>query len=75
MTDLTTQEPKTDFLSRPLLASINIDWEKALYFLILLAAIVTRFWGLGDRVMSHDESLHTQFSYQFSLGMGLATRR
>ncbi|VAW31029.1 Permease of the drug/metabolite transporter (DMT) superfamily, partial [hydrothermal vent metagenome] len=72
MTDLTTQEPKTDFLSRPLLASMNIDWEKALYFLILLAAIVTRFWGLGDRVMSHDESLHTQFSYQFFIGDGFS---
>jgi predicted membrane-bound mannosyltransferase/DNA-binding beta-propeller fold protein YncE len=72
MTDLTTQEPKSDFLSRPLLASMNIDWEKTLYFLILLAAIVTRFWGLGDRVMSHDESLHTQFSYQYFIGDGFS---
>ncbi|MEZ4589894.1 MAG: TIGR03663 family protein [Chloroflexota bacterium] len=70
MTDLTTPEPKTDFLSRPLLASVNIDWEKVAYLVILLAAIVTRFWGLGDRVMSHDESLHTQFSYQYFIGDG-----
>ncbi|WP_420644042.1 flippase activity-associated protein Agl23 [Candidatus Leptofilum sp.] len=72
MSELTTPEPKTDILSRPLLASVNIDWEKAAYLLILLAAIVTRFWGLGDRVMSHDESLHTQFSYQFFIGDGFS---
>lgn len=72
MTDLTTSEAKTDFLSRPLLASMNIDWEKTIYFFILLAAIITRFWGLGDRVMSHDESLHTQFSYQFFIGDGFS---
>ena len=70
MTDFTTSEPKTDLLSRPLLASVNLDWEKVAYILILLAAIVTRFWGLGDRVMSHDESLHTQFSYQYFIGDG-----
>ena len=70
MSELTTPEPKTDFLSRPLLASLYIDWEKAAYLAILLVAIVTRFWGLGDRVMSHDESLHTQFSYQFFIGDG-----
>ncbi|MAU02093.1 MAG: hypothetical protein CL608_33570 [Anaerolineaceae bacterium] len=72
MTDLTTPEPKTDLLARPLLATLNIDWEKAAYFLILLAAVVTRFWGLGDRVMSHDESLHTQFSYQYFIGDGFS---
>lgn len=72
MTDLTTPEPKTDLLTRPLLATLNIDWEKTAYLLILLAAIITRFWGLGDRVMSHDESLHTQFSYQYFIGDGFS---
>ena len=33
------------------------------YALILLLAVFTRFWLLGERVMSHDESLHTQFAY------------
>lgn len=75
MTELTTthQEPtqeKSDFLSRPLLASLNLDWEKAIYITFILLAIITRFWALGDRVMSHDESLHTQFSYQYFRGDG-----
>ncbi|MCE2490261.1 MAG: TIGR03663 family protein [Anaerolineae bacterium] len=37
--------------------------ELWLYALILLLAVFTRFWLLGERVMSHDESLHTQFAY------------
>lgn len=79
MTELTTPEPiektvvveeKSGFLSQPLLGSLNIDWEKAIYLLFIIIAIVTRFYALGDRVMSHDESLHTQFSYQFYNGEG-----
>src|SRR5690349_16571821 len=33
------------------------------YIVMLLLAIFTRFYMLGERVMSHDESLHTRFSY------------
>lgn len=74
MTELTTpsNRSKSDVLSRPLLMALSLDWEKATYILFLLIAILSRFWGLGDRVMSHDESLHTQFSYQFYDGQGFA---
>lgn len=72
MSELTTtpQEKQTDLLQRPLLAVQTLDWEKIIYITFVILAIVTRFWGLGDRVMSHDESLHTQFSYQFYNGEG-----
>jgi predicted membrane-bound mannosyltransferase len=63
-------EEQSDFLSRPLLTVLNLDWEKAIYIVFILAALVTRFWDLGSRVMSHDESLHTQFSYQYFIGDG-----
>ena len=72
MTDLTTPEPKRDFLSQPVLAMMTIDWEKAIYIAFIVLAIVTRFFDLGSRVMSHDESLHTQFSYQFYDGQGFS---
>lgn len=76
MTELTTSQEAdtsgTDFLSKPLIASMNLDWEKAIYIAFIIFAIVSRFWGLGDRVMSHDESLHTQFSYQFYRGDGFS---
>jgi sugar lactone lactonase YvrE len=69
MTDLTTPTTPT-FLSRPLNQIITLDWEKGLYLLILILALFTRLWGLDDRVVSHDESLHTQFSYQYFRGEG-----
>ncbi|MEZ4517692.1 MAG: TIGR03663 family protein [Chloroflexota bacterium] len=70
LTSTPQQTEQTDFLSRPLIASIGLDWEKAIYIAFIMIAIVSRFWGLGDRVMSHDESLHTQFSYQYFIGDG-----
>ncbi len=69
-TDSQTTTSINDFLSRPLLASLNLDWEKTIYILFFILAVATRFVALGDRVMSHDESLHTQFSYQFYNGDG-----
>ncbi len=68
----TTPESKRDFLSQPVLAAMSIDWEKTIYIAFIILAIVTRFWNLGARVMSHDESLHTQFSYQFYDGQGFS---
>ncbi len=72
MTEITTTaEPQeSDFLSRPLFPALNLDWEKTIYLIFIIVAIITRFWALGDRVMSHDESLHTQYSYQFYDGQG-----
>ena len=49
---------------------IRLDWEKTLYLVIIILAIVTRLWGLGDRVQSHDESLHTKFSWDLYTGSG-----
>ncbi|MCA9956863.1 MAG: TIGR03663 family protein, partial [Anaerolineales bacterium] len=74
MSELTTtpSEQKSDFLSRPLLAVMSLDWEKVIYITFIVLAIITRFWDLGSRVMSHDESLHTQYSYQFYDGQGFA---
>ncbi len=72
MSEITTTptDTKPDFLSRPLLTTVSLDWEKAIYLAFIVLAVLTRFWALGSRVMSHDESLHTQFSYQFSNGDG-----
>jgi uncharacterized protein (TIGR03663 family) len=58
------------FLDTPLVATLKLDVEKGLYLLFTLAAIFTRFWRLGDRVMSHDESLHTYFSWLLYQGRG-----
>ncbi len=54
----------------PLARVIRLDWERALYVVLILLAVITRFWALGDRVVSHDESLHTQYAYQYYIGDG-----
>jgi uncharacterized protein (TIGR03663 family) len=60
--------PRDAWLDKPLLALVN--WEVALYALFIVLAIVSRFYDLGARAMSHDESLHTYFSYQLANGRG-----
>ena len=45
-------------------------WEKILYIIILIAAIFSRFYMLGDRAISHDESIHTKFSWNLYNGQG-----
>ncbi len=48
----------------------RLSRERFLFLLILLLALVTRFYDLGTRVMSHDESLHTYFSWLLYRGQG-----
>ena len=50
-------------VNRLLTRSQVLNWELIAYLVIFLIAVFTRFYGLGDRVMSHDESLHTRYSY------------
>ncbi|MCS6909390.1 MAG: TIGR03663 family protein, partial [Anaerolineales bacterium] len=50
-------------LARPVWSVLELDWEKAAYLALLVLAFVTRFYDLGTRVMSHDESLHTQYAW------------
>ncbi|MBZ0285977.1 MAG: TIGR03663 family protein, partial [Anaerolineae bacterium] len=58
-----TVQPATNPLNRWLAKVFPLNWETAIYIVILLLAIFTRFYQLGDRTMSHDESLHTKFSW------------
>ncbi len=64
-------ENKTRWLDRPVHASLPaITNEVFLFALVILAALFTRFYLLEARVMSHDESLHTYFSYLLYKGQG-----
>ncbi len=59
------------WLERPIHPAIPaITNEIALFGGIILLAIVTRFYNLDARVMSHDESLHTYFSWLLYRGQG-----
>jgi uncharacterized protein (TIGR03663 family) len=64
-------ENKTTWLERPIHPALPaITNEIALFAGIILLAIVTRFYNLGARVMSHDESLHVFYSWLLYLGQG-----
>jgi len=57
-------------LDKPINSIVKWDWEKTLYVTLIILALVTRLWGLGDRVQSHDESLHTEYSWYLYSGRG-----
>ena len=64
-------ENKSTWLARPIHPAFPaITNEIALFGGIILLAIITRFYNLEARVMSHDESLHTYFSWLLYRGQG-----
>ena len=65
-----TTTGEMSLLDRPALAIMRLDWEKTLWIAILVLALFTRFYGLGWRAMSHDESLHVVYSHKLYNGEG-----
>jgi len=67
MNDAPTSDRDAQSASNPLTAwlsgRVRLNWEFWVFFAIFLLALFTRFYMLGDRTMSHDESLHTKFSW------------
>ncbi len=69
---VTVQEPQPapGLLDRSFLHLTRWDFEKTLWVIIIAVAFLTRVIGLGDRAMSHDESLHTVYSWKLFDGQG-----
>ncbi len=65
-----TLEKRNTFLDRPLVSLLTLNSEKALWLVILLLAIFSRFYLLGARVQSHDENSHVYYSWRFYEGQG-----
>ena len=63
-------EEKASWLDRPILSTIAINAETILFVTILILAVVSRFYDVGARVMSHDENSHTYYSWRFFRGFG-----
>ncbi len=62
---------KNNWLSKPFHPAFpKFSNELALLALVVLLALFTRFYDLEARVMSHDESLHTYFSWLLYRGQG-----
>ncbi|MBK9782275.1 MAG: TIGR03663 family protein [Anaerolineales bacterium] len=64
-------DSKRNWLERPIHPTLPAITNEVLVFaLVILLAIATRFYHLEPRVMSHDESLHTYFSWLLYRGQG-----
>lgn len=67
-----TEEKHDSWLDKPILGKLVLNWEVALFALIVILAIFSRFYILGARVMSHDENTHVYYSWNFMRGRGFA---
>src|SRR5512142_2763638 len=62
---------KTNWLERPIHPALPAVTNEIVIFVgIMILAVISRFYNLGVRVMSHDESLHTYFSWLLYKGDG-----
>ncbi|MBN1311262.1 MAG: TIGR03663 family protein [Anaerolineae bacterium] len=68
-TSTETKRPLSN-LEYQLTRLLYLDGERLAYLVIFVLAVLTRFWDLGVRVMSHDESLHTRYSWGLFHGEG-----
>lgn len=62
--------PQPSGLDRSLTRGITLNWETLYWAAIIVLTLVTRMYDLGDRAMSHDESLHTYYSWKLYAGQG-----
>jgi predicted membrane-bound mannosyltransferase/DNA-binding beta-propeller fold protein YncE len=61
----------SNWLERPIHPALPaITNEIVIFAAVILLALFTRFYDLGARVMSHDEGLHTYFSWLLYRGQG-----
>jgi predicted membrane-bound mannosyltransferase/sugar lactone lactonase YvrE len=65
-----TYGERKSWLDRPLLSVVVLNWETAIFLVLMVAAIFSRFYILGARVMSHDETSHVYFSWLLFQGRG-----
>lgn len=70
--EASTTEDKKGWLDRSFFEAIPLNWETILFAIIMILAVATRFYDLESRVMSHDESLHTYFSWLLYRGNGFS---
>lgn len=68
-----TETPSpSSWLDQSIFEKLNLNWEKLIFAAIIVMAIFTRFYLLEPRVMSHDETSHTYFSWLLYKGNGYA---
>lgn len=68
--DASIQPEPDSWLNRPVFNQKKITVELVIFFLIVGLGIVSRFYDLGSRVMSHDENTHVYYSWRLYTGEG-----
>jgi predicted membrane-bound mannosyltransferase len=63
-------EPAPDTVAEPARRGLQITLEQGAYIALALLAIIAHFWGLGDRALHHDETLHAAYSWRIYVGQG-----
>ncbi len=61
---------KASWLERPVAPWLPLTWEHLLWLVLLIGVAATRFYDIDTRAMSHDETLHTYYSWLLSRGQG-----
>jgi uncharacterized protein (TIGR03663 family) len=63
---------KEDVLSssRPSILDTRINAAVLIFLVLIILAVLSRFYAVGERVMSHDETTHVYFSWLLSEGQG-----
>src|SRR3954447_8705191 len=54
---------ENSWLDRSFLSMVQINWETVAWTVLFIVAAIARFYNLGVRAMSHDESLHSLYAY------------
>ncbi|MEN8172267.1 MAG: flippase activity-associated protein Agl23 [Chloroflexota bacterium] len=67
---LDTEQQQSSWLDRPVFTNLTINWEALIFAGIIIIAIITRFYDLETRVMSHDENSHVYYAWRLSEGEG-----
>lgn len=71
MNESSVPERSSEWLDRQIINKPSIiTIEKLLVFLIILMAVISRLYNLGERVMDHDEVNHVIPSYDLYMGKG-----
>ncbi|MCK4801874.1 MAG: TIGR03663 family protein, partial [Anaerolineales bacterium] len=68
--ETSSNQNKNFWLDTSALSNLKISWEMIIFGIILLLAVFSRFYDLGVRVISHDETSHVYYAWRLFRGMG-----
>jgi uncharacterized protein (TIGR03663 family) len=69
---LSSDAKPSRWLDRRVFAAPSINLEILIFIIIFVLAVFSRFYILGERVMSHDENSHVYYSWRFFRGEGFS---